>query len=109
MGSLVIPVSAHDHALGPGDASLTLLQYGDLQCPHCALVFPRMMEIAQELRDSFRFAFRHFPLADVHPRALRAAEAAEAAASQGRFWQMVALLYANQEHLDDDSLLRYAK
>ena len=109
MGRLVIPVSAHDHALGPVDATLTLLQYGDLQCPHCALVYARVTEIAHELRDSLRFAFRHFPLAEVHPQAQRAAEAAEAAASQGRFWEMVSLLYANQEHLDDDSLVRYAK
>jgi formate-nitrite transporter family protein len=109
MGKLVVPISAHDHGRGPVDAKLTLVQYGDLQCPHCAQVHPRLMEIARELSDSLRYVFRHFPLREVHPQAQRAAEAAEAAASQGRFWEMVSLLYANQEHLDDDSLIRYAK
>jgi len=109
MAALAIPVTAHDHAQGPVDARVTLLHYGDFQCPHCALFFPHLIEIAHELRDSVRVAFRHFPLADVHPQALRAAEAAEAAASQGRFWEMASLLYANQEHLDEDSMVRYAK
>src|SRR5262249_35620269 len=107
--SLTIPVTAQDHGQGPLDARVTLLQYGDFQCPHCASFFPRLMEVAHELRDSVRVAFRHFPLADVHPQATRAAEAAEAAASQARFWEMASLLYANQDRLDDDSLVRYAK
>ncbi len=109
MASLLIPVSEHDHLQGPADAPLTLLQYGDLQCPHCALLHPHLMEIAHELRDSLRLAYRHFPLVEIHPQAPRAAEAAEAAASQGRFWEMVSILYANQDRLDDDSLVRYAK
>lgn len=109
MAKLAIPVSAHDHAQGPVDAPLTLLQYGDLQCPHCALAYPRVIEIAHELRDSLRLVFRHFPLGESHPQAQGAAEAAEAAASQGRFWELVSLLYANQERLDEDSLVRYAK
>src|SRR5262249_31339905 len=109
MASLTIPVSAHDHLKGPEDAPLTLLVYGDLQCPHCALLHPRLIEIADELPDSQRLAFRHFPLVEIHPQAQRAAEAAEAAASQGRFWEMVSLLYANQDRLDDDSLIRSAK
>ena len=109
MGKLVIPISAHDHGLGPVDAQLTLLQYGDFQCPHCAHAHPTVMEIARELSDSLRYVFRHFPLRDVHPQAQRAAEAAEAAANQGRFWEMASLLYENQENLDDSSLIRYAK
>jgi len=109
MARLAVPVSAHDHAQGPVNAALTLVQYGDFQCPHCALLYPRVTEIARELRDSLRLVFRHFPLVEIHPQAQRAAEAAEAAASQGRFWEMASFLYANQEHLDDDSLLRYAK
>jgi protein-disulfide isomerase len=91
------------------DASLTLVQYGDFQCPHCARVHPMLIEIADELRDSLRLVFRHFPLSEVHPLAQRSAEAAEAAASQGRFWQMAAKLYENQEKLDDDALTGYAK
>jgi formate-nitrite transporter family protein len=106
---LAIAVSAHDHARGPAAAPVTLVQYGDLQCPHCAQVYPLVAEIANELRDSLRFVFRHFPLAQVHPLAQRAAEAAEAAASQGRFWDMIALLYEKQDVLDDDLLARCAK
>jgi formate-nitrite transporter family protein len=109
MTNLALPVTVHDHAQGPENAPLTLLQYGDFECPHCALVHPVVTEIARELKDSLRIAFRHFPLASVHPRALRAAEAAEAAASQGRFWPMADLLYANQQDLEEEALLGYAK
>jgi protein-disulfide isomerase len=109
MPKLAVPLTANDHSMGPADAALTLLYYGDLQCPQCGLLYPRVMEIAHELRDSLRLVYRHFPLADVHPHAERAAEAAEAAASQERLWELVPLLYANQDRLDDDSLVRYAK
>jgi protein-disulfide isomerase len=109
MAKLVIPVSARDHARGPENAPLTLVQYGDFQCPHCAQADRDLAVIANELRDSLRIVFRHFPLTDVHPRAQHAAEAAEAAASQGRFWEIAALLYENQDELDDNSLVRYAK
>jgi len=109
MARLVLPVSAHDHSQGPENASLTLVQYGDFQCPHCALAHPTVTQIARALEDSLRMVFRHFPLTNEHPRALKAAEAAEAAASQGRFWDMAGLLYENQEDLDDESLLKYAK
>jgi protein-disulfide isomerase len=109
MASLAVPVSEHDHAQGPPDAPLVLVEYGDFQCPHCALLHPRVAEIAHELRDSLRWVFRHFPLSDVHPQGPRAAEAAEAAASQGRFWEMAALLFARQDRLDDESLLHWAK
>jgi protein-disulfide isomerase len=109
MTKLVIPVSPRDHAQGPENASLTLVQYGDFQCPHCAEAYPDIAAIASELSDSLRIVFRHFPLTDVHPRAQHAAEAAEAAASQGRFWEMAALLYENQEQLDDTSLTHYAR
>ena len=109
MADLVVPVSAHDHIRGPVNAPLTLVQYGDFQCPHCAAAYPEVAAIANELSDSLRRVLRHFPLAQVHPQAQRAAEAAEAAASQGRFWDMASLLYENQEELDDHSLGRYAR
>ena len=109
MAKLVIPISARDHAQGALDAPLTVVQYGDFQCPHCALAYQDVSEIANELRDSLRFVFRHFPLTQIHPQAQRAAEAAEAAANQARFWEMAALLYENQEQLDNDSLARYAR
>src|SRR2546430_16023006 len=106
MASLAVSVTEHDHAQGPAEGPLTLVAYVDFQCPHCALLHPRLMEIARELRDSLKLVFRHYPLADVHPQAQRAAEAAEAAASQGRFWEMASQLFANQDHLDDESLVR---
>jgi protein-disulfide isomerase len=108
MATLAIPVSAHDHARGPEKAPLTLVQYMDFECPHCALAHPRVTEIANELGDSLRLVFRHFPLTDVHPRAHRAAEAAEAA-KQGRLWEMLPLLHANHDRLDDETLVRSAK
>src|SRR5882724_4595378 len=107
MANLIVPVSAHDHIWGPVNAPLTLVQYGDFQCPHCAAAYPELEAIANELSDSLRFVFRHFPLTQVHPHAQRAAEAAEAAASQGRFWEMAPLLYENQEqggHLPETAL-----
>jgi protein-disulfide isomerase len=109
MADLVVPVSAHDHVRGPANAPLTLVQYADFQCPHCAAAHPEVAAIANELSDSLRLVLRHFPLAQVHPQAQRAAEAAEAAASHGRFWEMASLLYENQEELDDHSLGRYAR
>jgi len=109
MADLVVPVSAHDHIRGPANAPLTLVQYADFQCPHCAAAYPEVAAIANELSDSLRLVLRHFPLAQVHPQAQRAAEAAEAAASHGRFWEMASLLYENQEELDDHSLGRYAR
>ena len=109
MADLVVPVSAHDHIRGPANAALTLVQYADFQCPHCAAAYPEVAAIANELSDSLRLVLRHFPLAQVHPQAQRAAEAAEAAASHGRFWEMASLLYENQEELDDHSLGRYAR
>jgi len=109
MSTLVVPVTSRDHARGPGDAGLTLVEYGDLECPHCALVHPFIAEIAGELRDSLQVVFRHFPLSTVHPHAQRAAEALEAAASQGKFWQMIDLLYADNTQLDDEALARHAR
>jgi len=109
MADLVVPVSAHDHIRGPANAPLTLVQYADFQCPHCAAAYPEVAAIANELSDSLRLVLRHFPLSQVHPQAQRAAEAAEAAAGHGRFWEMASLLYENQEELDDHSLGRYAR
>ena len=109
MPQLIVPVNSRDHSKGPTAATLTLVEYGDLQCPHCALVHPVVAEIAHELADSLRIVFRHFPLTRVHPRSQRAAEAAEAAGMQGKFWEMVDLLYQNHEDLSDESLARYAK
>jgi formate-nitrite transporter family protein len=109
MTSLAIPLSVHDHVRGRVDATLTLIQYGDFQCPHCARMYPMVLEIADDLGDSVAFALRHFPLSQAHPLAQLTAEAAEAAASQDRFWEMATVLYENQEEIDDDRLTRYAQ
>jgi formate-nitrite transporter family protein len=109
MPNMLVPVSQRDHARGPENAALTLVAYGDLECPHCRLVQPIVSEVAGELRDSLRMVFRHFPVSDRHPHAQQAAEALEAAGSQGRFWEMMELVYQESARLDRDSLCRAAK
>jgi predicted DsbA family dithiol-disulfide isomerase len=102
------PVGARDHARGPKDAPVTLVKYGDYECPYCGQAHPLLKELQERVDEQVRFVFRHFPLDSVHPRARRAAQAAEAAARQGRFWEMHDLLYENQGKLSEEDLLRYA-
>ena len=109
MAGLQIPVTARDHSRGQANAPLVLVQYADFQCAHCALVHPVVDDLRRELKDSLLTVYRHFPLSQVHPRAKAASLAAEAAASQGKFWDMADLLHENNEQLDDESLQRYAK
>ena len=106
---LVLPVDGRDHVRGPADAPATLVEYGDYECSYCGLAHPIVEEVQRRLGRQLRFAFRHFPLAEIHPHAQPAAEAAEAAGAQGRFWEMHDLLYKNQHALDDADLLRYAQ
>jgi protein-disulfide isomerase len=106
---LTVPVSERDHVLGPARASLTLLEYGDYQCPFCGAAQPVLKEIGKTLGDELRFVFRHFPLTQAHPNAGQAAEAAESAGAQGRFWQMHDLLYANQTRLRFQDFVGYAQ
>ena len=98
------PTPEGDHISGRPDAPLTLVEYGDYECPFCARAYPVTEEIIDRLGDDLLFAYRHFPLSTVHPHAALAAEAAEAAASQERFWEMHRLLYANQQRLDPPDL-----
>ena len=98
------PLGARDHARGPQDAPVTLVMYGDYECPYCGEAHPVLKELQERVGERARFVFRHFPLNSVHPRARRAAQAAEAAASQGRFWEMHDLLYERQYELDDEDL-----
>lgn len=105
---LRVPVSNADHAQGPEDAPLVLVEYGDYECPHCGSAHPVVKHVQRALADELRFVFRNFPLATVHPHAMNAARAAEAAALQERFWQMHDTLFENQDALDDESLLAYA-
>ena len=97
-----------DHTVGPADAPVTLVEYGDYQCPYCAAARPVLEELVERASGKARLVFRHYPLDSVHPLARRAAEAAEAAGAQGRFWPMHGLLYENQENLADEDLRSYA-
>jgi protein-disulfide isomerase len=103
-----LPMPDRDHIQGPVDAPIMLLEYGDYECPYCGAAHPVVKEIQKRLGKRLCFAFRNFPLINSHPHAERAAEAAEAAAAQGRFWEMHDLLYENQEALEDEDLARYA-
>src|SRR3954452_22767279 len=86
---LAIPVSAQrDHVIGAAAAAVTLVEYGDFECPYCGQAFPAVKEVVGAFLEQLRFVFRHFPLTQIHPHASHAAEAAEAAAAQGRFWEM---------------------
>lgn len=104
---LAVPVDANDHALGPADAPLTLVEYGDYQCAVCASVRPFVEDVRDALGAQLRFVFRHFPLR-MHARAQPAAEAAEAAAGQGRFWAMHDMLSQRPGALSDGDLRAYA-
>jgi protein-disulfide isomerase len=106
---LVVPVGSRDHLRGPANARITLLEYGDFECPHCGAAHPIVEEVRRRAGDELRFAYRHFPLTNIHPHAQHAAEAAEAAGSQRRFWPMRDRLFEDQDALDDASLLAHAE
>ena len=103
------PVSERDHVQGPANAPATLVEYGDFECPFCGRAHPIVKAVQARLGRRMRFVFRHFPLTEIHPHALPAAEAAEAAGAQERFWEMHDLLFENQPALDAPDLLRYAR
>jgi protein-disulfide isomerase len=99
--SLAVPVSPdRDHIRGPDKAPAVLLEYGDYQCPYCGAAHPIVKAVQEQMGNDLQFVFRHFPLMTVHPLAEPAAEAAEAAGAQGKFWQMHDMLYENQDQLD---------
>jgi formate-nitrite transporter family protein len=105
---LTPPLSAEDHVDGPEQAELELVMYGDFQCPYCTAAFPIVRRVRDQLAGRLLFAFRHFPLRDIHPDAERAAEAAEAAADQGAFWPMHNRLYEARGALGRDDLIGHA-
>jgi protein-disulfide isomerase len=105
---LAIPVTERDHAQGLADAPVTLVEYGDYECPYCGKAYPIVKEIQQALGDRLRFVFRNFPLNTIHEHAGVAAQAAESAGAQGKFWEMHDLLYEHQEELDSADLRQYA-
>jgi protein-disulfide isomerase len=102
------PVSEHDHVRGSLTAAVSLVEYGDFECPYCRGAEPIVQGLMDALGDRLSVVFRHFPLTEVHPHAQHAAEASESVAAQGKFWEFHDKLYANQEALDDDSLVGYA-
>jgi protein-disulfide isomerase len=100
---------ADDHVLGPPDAPVTVLEYGDYQCPYCRGAARDVREMLGRYPDTVRFVFRNFPIPQLHPQAEQAAEAAEAAAAQGKFWEMYELLLEPASRLDLDSLIGRAE
>ena len=106
---LLNPVHQWDHMRGPEGAPYTLVVYGDYQCPDCGLLFATLQSVQQEFGTRLRLVYRHYPLSGIHKHAQMAAEAAEAAGAQGRFWEMHDLLFENQDALGRKHLLRYAE
>ena len=106
--TLTIPVGPDDHAQGPPDAPVTLVEYGDYQCPYCGRAYPIIKAIQARLGDDLRFVFRNMPLRNAHPYAQIAAESAEAAAAQGRFWEMHDAIYEQQKMLSPSYLVELA-
>ena len=103
------PLSGEDHCDGPAGAELELVMYGDFQCPYCAAAYPIVARVREQLAGRLLFAFRHFPLRDVHPEAEQAAEASEAAAAQGAFWPMHNRLYESRGALSLSDLVGYSR
>ena len=108
-GQLTPPVSTRDHIAGPDDAPVTLVEYGDFECPYCGMAYAVVKRAQRELGDQLRVVFRHFPLAEAHPHARVAAQAAEAAAAQGQFWEMHDILFEHQDALGPEDLVSYAE
>ena len=110
IAKLTMPVSQRDHIQG-GDsaAQATLVEYGDYECPYCGQAYPIVKEVQKRLKNKLRFVFRNFPITQIHPHAQQAAEAAEAASAQNKFWDMHDYLFEHQKALDNVDLEQYAK
>jgi len=105
---LAVPVTERDHIQGPPTAPVTVVEYGGYECPDCGEAYEAVKQLQNEFGDTVRFVFRNFPIPESHPHAEEAAEAAEAAAEQGKFWEMHDTLYEHQKDLDDEHLMAYA-
>ncbi len=99
----------HEWILGNPDAEVTLLEYGDFECPYCAEARPVLEGLVKDYPGNVRLVFRHFPITSTHPHAEMAAEVAEAAGAQGKFWEMYDMIYTHQEHMDFEDLRGYAQ
>jgi protein-disulfide isomerase len=106
--TLTVPVGPADHVLGPPHAPVTIVEYGDFECPNCKQAAPAVKLLLERFENRVRFVFRHFPLEEVHPHAEAAAEAAECAGGPGKFWEMHDLLFENQDRLKLSHLRGYA-
>ena len=106
---LAVPVTAVDHALGSEHSPVTVVEYGDFECPTCKQAAPAVKLVLERFGSRIRFVWRHFPVESAHPNAMHAAQAAEAAGGQGKFWQMHDLLFENQRHLKMANLREYAQ
>jgi protein-disulfide isomerase len=100
MATLKVPVTQHDHVRGPANAPITLVEYGDYECPHCGLAYPIVNQVQLSFSGRMRFVYRHFPLTEIHPHAEIAAESAEFAGAAGLFWDMHDALFENQSRLN---------
>jgi protein-disulfide isomerase len=105
---LTLPVGDRDHAQGDADAPVTLVEYGDYQCPFCGQAHPIVKAVQNHFGPRLRFVFRNFPLSEIHPHAAQAAAAAEAAAERGKFWEMHDHLFTHQSRLAERDLVSYA-
>jgi protein-disulfide isomerase len=106
---LLLPIRPTDHVRGPEDAPYTLVEYGDYECPDCGRLYVILRDLQQDIASRLRIVFRHYPLSGVHPHAQQAAEAAQAAGAQGKFWEMHTLLFERQQALRTKDLIRYAE
>jgi len=106
---LVVPVGPDDHVEGPDDAAITIVEYGDFQCPYCGQAYPIVKRLQSDFGGSLRLVFRNMPLTNVHPQAELAAETAEAVGLQGKFWPMYDVLFENQRDLSGPAILRYVE
>ena len=109
MAKLTLPVGKREHIRGTMDAPVTLVEYGDFECPHCGRAHFILKEVEEEMGSQLRLVFRHFPLSTIHPHAEVAALAAEAAGAQEKFWEMHDLLFENQDALEEEDLRQYAQ
>ncbi len=109
MSTLSVPVNAGDHVQRSNEAQVTLVEYGDYECPYCGEAHQIVKRLQKKMDGDLRLVFRNFPLTEIHPHALAAAQAAEAAGLQSRFWEMHDLLYENQDTLEDEDLITFAR
>lgn len=109
MTQLILPVNDNDHIAGSDNAVIELVEYGDYECPYCGMAYPLVKVIQEKLGDDVRFIFRNFPLKKIHPHAFSASVATEAAARQGKFWEMHDLVFEHQKNLDAETLFSLAE